>query len=636
MQTLSQLLQRLKSEDDGSYVYRGQLREYPGPLVSSAYRSLVYKHRSHEGRELPRTLRGVQPTVLVQRVLTGHSADRESALDYQRRQIRQAIRGFFGYALTEVLCQQAGLCSESLDVTTSPEIAAFFAAYEWVRTPNDPPRYSPFRPSSNDQGVVYRWRIRRPALSMEALKSWTYFHCPPFLDSCAVLKLFQGCETLADSLRAFKVFRDSFRDPEYGDCLMPKLGANRALELLRLPFETQLRSRIVAQKAALMIPDCLENDSLWKAGFPDYPRPEHGAWDGPPMIEDFSRSRGVDVFRFAHQPDQCACISVSADAIAGNGDIELALTSGWIRSLMSNPCGVIPIRVTQDVDFGSIDLFSPSGMDAEMILINGQLVGRAATVVKETEKLTEEIAASTNGGISDAQMNGTLKAAQSCSENRTWETGVRLLACLRERLSVTRQLRAYLWCSDQLSRMLQKQGRVTEAHAILADLLAMCEDRLALQPSRESRQHVVIAHDLIFALLRDAEMVTELLMAYRKFIERFGGEVDREVALRIAHARHALAEELDGQREHAQALEQYTAVLTTVRAMDDGDEEISGLIATASFSRANCLERLGQAERALREFDSFVQEFARSKSPRCRHAAQLAATRAQVIRARLT
>jgi len=136
---LREVLEKLTREHDEHHVYRGQVREYPGPLVPSGYRPLVRSSQYADTSQLPVTLRQVENAALIERLIPGSGADHETSLDYQRRQLRGFIRGFLGYALTEILSQQAGLASESLDVTSDPRIAAFFATHNWgqIDTPTN-------------------------------------------------------------------------------------------------------------------------------------------------------------------------------------------------------------------------------------------------------------------------------------------------------------------------------------------------------------------------------------------------------------------------------------------------------------------------------------------------------------------
>lgn len=629
MQTLGQVLEKLKREDDGSYVYRGQVREYPGPLVPAAYRPFVRKsQRFAIDGQLPTTLRRVEGVKLIERQLVGSYADHESSLDYQRRQVRTLIRGFLGYALTEVLCQQAGLCSESLDVTTSPEIAAFFACYQWDQRQNGETGYFRFLPKSpEDYGIIYRWKVEKPALSLTALKSWSYTYCPPLLDSCKILNLFEKCATLTESIRSIETYRNAFRG-EFG-FLVPD-RQNRPMELLRLPYSIHT-SRIVKQRAMLLVPDALENRLFWERYFPDFPRPEHGFWDSWPMIEDFSRSRGVELFRFIHKNDQADYLPITAADVTGDQDIELALTSGWLRAFIASPYGTIRVELSELIDLNTLDIFSGNVEQTELQLQQGEVVGIAAAMMAEAEALSQELDDVAPTNLTENHVRRVIEVTEKCSKQHTWSSAVKLLRGFRSKVSPTTHLDKYLWSSDQLCCMLQKQSHFAEARVVLDEIFGVCEDAHACRPSAESQQSLLIAYKLLFVLLSDAGLREELVTAYEQFIKRFVDNLELRTSLFMAHVRHWLATELDQAYKFQQSLEQYTEVISIARLKPKSEEEVCGLITTASFSRANCLEKLGYIQEAENEFRALAAEFSGSCFDRCRFASQLASERAAIL-----
>src|SRR5258708_6202948 len=126
MVTLGPLLERLRSEDDGSYAYRGQVRQYSLALVPSTYRPFI--HTADRFAPAVATLRSVPQARFVEYDLpvTG-VPDAESRLEFQKRLLGDTVRNALGFVLKEVFCQQAGLNSEGLDVTTDLDVALFFA-----------------------------------------------------------------------------------------------------------------------------------------------------------------------------------------------------------------------------------------------------------------------------------------------------------------------------------------------------------------------------------------------------------------------------------------------------------------------------------------------------------------------------
>src|ERR1035441_4845153 len=59
--SVNELVRYLKATDDGTYLYRGQIRDYPGPLLPSAYRNYVHTHPVYDltSPEIKFRMRGV-------------------------------------------------------------------------------------------------------------------------------------------------------------------------------------------------------------------------------------------------------------------------------------------------------------------------------------------------------------------------------------------------------------------------------------------------------------------------------------------------------------------------------------------------------------------------------------------------
>ena len=133
IQSIDELLRRLEDEDNGEYVYRGQLRDY-GLVIPSNLRNAV---KAVDGAAVH----------LDRRILAAERTVRAA----EQGLLRQGMVKAFGAGVGHILAQQYGLGSDVLDVSSSPRIAAFFATREW-------PTCRHISNRANAPGVIYRWR----------------------------------------------------------------------------------------------------------------------------------------------------------------------------------------------------------------------------------------------------------------------------------------------------------------------------------------------------------------------------------------------------------------------------------------------------------------------------------------------
>jgi hypothetical protein len=227
-------------EQSGSnYVYRGQVREWPGPLIPSLYRRSIRRNgiftdqdarfRTLSVRKCGRRFIEMQPDSSMAKLVMdvgrgavsleeytglmrlsfdpdfsesicryGHEAavlkrvhPRQHELakrhmpvtkilidEAHRGQIRQlAFLQPFGYALGMTLAQQYGFSSELLDFTSRPDVALFFATH-------CDPTYT-FVPGAaikaryeSDTGIIYRLPSNEGAIKYERLDHFNYYSCP--------------------------------------------------------------------------------------------------------------------------------------------------------------------------------------------------------------------------------------------------------------------------------------------------------------------------------------------------------------------------------------------------------------------------------------------------------------------------
>lgn len=131
---VNELLEYLNSTIVGGDLYRGQTKDYPA-LVPSIYRNLLVE--GTQGDEFP--------------LIVKDANEDPSAQHNQKKFVfARHLNRCFGLGLGNILSQQYGLSSETLDVTDDPSIAAYFASRSY-------PTYLPVT-SGDKPGVVYRFR----------------------------------------------------------------------------------------------------------------------------------------------------------------------------------------------------------------------------------------------------------------------------------------------------------------------------------------------------------------------------------------------------------------------------------------------------------------------------------------------
>lgn len=131
----------LAAEHAPAHIYRGQNRFFK-PCIPSAFRPFA---------GTPQADGWVPLASIKDKPVAGLEHERE------RYEIKDRLARVFDRGMTNLLAQQYGLTSDMMDVSASPDIAAFFATRQW-------PKYEPFVPqtSADRLGVIYRMRCTAP------------------------------------------------------------------------------------------------------------------------------------------------------------------------------------------------------------------------------------------------------------------------------------------------------------------------------------------------------------------------------------------------------------------------------------------------------------------------------------------
>lgn len=135
------LLNYLNNTHSDSYVYRGQEKDYDS-LLPSFYRNKTANVRFNKNTN------SFQFAYNKYNLFIQYNEEKDSLRNKYKRFIMNHLMSKFGKSLGNVISQQYGIFSECLDVTSSPQVAAFFATHSY-------PNYQQVL-QSKDLGVIYR------------------------------------------------------------------------------------------------------------------------------------------------------------------------------------------------------------------------------------------------------------------------------------------------------------------------------------------------------------------------------------------------------------------------------------------------------------------------------------------------
>lgn len=327
MISLSALLDRLRSEHGVQYVYRGQAREWPGALVPSLYRPLTRSSSpfSYDGTD--RLYASGTAFVEEEPVHISWGRLQPHEADQLRRHVLAAheLRHGLGYVLAQIFAQQAGLWSEGLDVTSSIDVAAFFATHDCVGG-----RYVRVETGT---GVIYRFTVQPRAMDIEALRRLDFYTCPTFLASEDIISLFAECDSLEDAIGWLTDYRSESMLRISKDRETARL--NRPLEYIRFPRGSVPCSRIARQRAGLLMPDMVLSE-FWSTT--DVPAPRHKvAPRTQPWIEDLSQRTGTTKHYFSHLSEYEPGARLCREEVLPASDIICDLLRAWLsRAIGSN------------------------------------------------------------------------------------------------------------------------------------------------------------------------------------------------------------------------------------------------------------------------------------------------------------
>jgi hypothetical protein len=273
-----ELLGFLQNEHRSGYLYRGQTRQWPGPLLPSLYRGTTDPHpradvpSHYRLRDLGNVFHAVDPGA----VRTQHPDL------IKRSQFNAYLFQVFGYPFGSILAQQCGVTSEALDVSHHLHVAAFFAIFD--------PVAGGF--PSDGTGVIFRIANPEELPGNGDYSTANFFDCVAVISALRTFFQLRRCSSWEQAAQSFSdyFYRMGNRDQE----------APRPLHLLGLPESDLLTCRVVQQQAALLLPDMVLSKE-WKLT-QKQPPPGKAEWNGPLLVEDMASREGIECFEFRHAP----------------------------------------------------------------------------------------------------------------------------------------------------------------------------------------------------------------------------------------------------------------------------------------------------------------------------------------------
>jgi len=283
----SVLLDFLLADEPEHYVFRGQIKEYDGPLLPSGIRDKFIPFKGSSGPSgyagmtttqstnldtLNAKRRDFPPTYIAKTVDDGRKLWDLSEDDYQtgfrtffnqphrkvmkklgnvlRESAVPSIGCLIGEEIGSLLSQQYGFTSTAIDASTDPAVAMFFATHS-------SPFYNLMRNSEN-LGVIYRWPKELAMVAQDLLLQLEGANFESiissfkgFVEESDDLELSQD-EHVHYVLEMEKNNRSEFIDKQ--STVFVSNGARRCFKAFRFPSGAYNQSRMGRQRAALLWP----------------------------------------------------------------------------------------------------------------------------------------------------------------------------------------------------------------------------------------------------------------------------------------------------------------------------------------------------------------------------------------------
>jgi hypothetical protein len=309
------LLDFLEADHPERYVFRGQTRMYGGPLLPSGYRDRftpfdtvigasrwagITRAKSLIGEAWVETARALEsaqsepindgkrlndiPESAYQHGIrryynTAHSRSMAQVSKFMREGTVPGLTTLLGRDdLAHLLCQQYGLTSQGLDVSTNPYVALFFAT-------RDAPFYQ-IVGEAHPPGVIYRFPRERATIARDLLLPLERSNSQSTADICAFVEASNDLFVAYDAPERFSPGGEIKQVAH-----IMSVGKQRSS--LDFPLGAYERSRIGSQHAAILWPN-------YRIVRPLQPRDEQ---DAAALIADLMKTHDGETFAFNHSCD---------------------------------------------------------------------------------------------------------------------------------------------------------------------------------------------------------------------------------------------------------------------------------------------------------------------------------------------
>lgn len=303
------VLARLRSEHRPGFVYRGQVRFHPGPLVPIIYREQLTADPL-QSFDPDRRLRGVG--LRFHRLAMQPPSDEMG----RRMQVGNYLNHLFGYPIAQVLAQQFGIQSEGLDITASLDVAAVFAKFDFRRRA--------FLSAAGNPGVIYRFPVSGSPIDAESLPRCDFYNCPSTLLATDTLRLLRPCESLEEAIQSWFDYKVRLALAKADDS-----SARRPLEVLRLPAQAIDVSRVGMQQAGLLLPDMMLSQFYRQLN--KQPPAGKAEDEGMSAVEDMSSRDRAAAFRFVHSAEDESHLRIDPGTLFPREDPLLTMLAAFLR-----------------------------------------------------------------------------------------------------------------------------------------------------------------------------------------------------------------------------------------------------------------------------------------------------------------
>ncbi len=329
--TFKELLDKLRSEHDESYFYRGQNRIFDYPLWPSMYRNVAVINKMQLPSEISKGGRGKNYAFRSNWLIGEKFQDEENI---KLRELKRLLMGYarnaLGYCLSEAMFQQAGWESEGLDITDNIEIALFFAMHYYNRGIYE-------KDVNPNKKVIYRWKLKREDWDFNKLNKYNYYNCPALFPSKEILYNFENCDSEQEFYKSIAEYREAIDWHGFFDYTF--IDGKRPFEIIKIPKQWLEASRIVNQHAYLLFPDSISLDAF-NANFSLGDKQcQEIMSNGGSFIEDLSVAYECEKFTFDIKDSDFDLIDFDESAIYIKDDLSHDFLLGWMKSFHQNPYG---------------------------------------------------------------------------------------------------------------------------------------------------------------------------------------------------------------------------------------------------------------------------------------------------------